>query len=539
MPGTEQAILAAEGTHWRLATADRAALLIDGAAYFAALASAMEQARRSITIVGWDIRSDLLLEPERSRETLAERVVRLLDATPTLEVRLLIWDWIIAYSLDREFLPQWQMAPLHDRLTFVLDDALPTGAAHHEKVVVIDGDLAFVGGLDLSDGRWDTPDHDPASVTRAISDDGNRRLPFHDVMMVFDGEAAAAVAELVERRWERATDQQLELRRKAGTEGDAVAWPDGVEPQLRDIAFAIARTRPDHADTSQAREIKALYHAAIEKAERFIYIENQYLTVQSIARALAERLRQRPALELVIITPDKCEGALENAVMDQGRAAFVAVLEEATDERLAVLTPFSRGVGIHVHAKLMIVDDRFCTMGSANLANRSLGVDSEINLAIEQAEASPVIRGWRHTLLAEHLGVDPEKLAEVEEERGSIIASIAALNDPEAARYCRPLQLEQAELPAPLDDLAELGDPAEPLIPDQILGPSLPLRERRRWRRWAGRIAGLLGVATIAAPWLATGSREALLSPWVAVPVGLLLVVSWVAAERLWRPRLE
>ena len=539
MPGAEPAILADEATHWRIATAGRAALLIDGAAYLSALASAMDRAQRSITIVGWDIRSDLLLEPARSRETLAERLVRVLDATPALEVRLLIWDWIIAYSLDREFLPQWQMAPLHDRLTFVLDDAVPAGAAHHEKVVVIDGDLAFVGGLDLSDGRWDTPDHDPASAVRAISDSGNRRLPFHDVMMVVDGETAAAVTELVERRWQRATDQKLELRQKAGAEGGTAAWPEGVEPQLRDIAFAIARTRPVHADTSQAQEIKALYHAAIQQAERFIYIENQYLTVQSIARALAERLRRQPALELVIITPDKCEGALETAVMDQGRAAFVAVLEEATNERLAVLTPFSRGVGIHVHAKVMIIDDRFFTMGSANLANRSMGVDSEINLAIEHAEASPVIRGWRHELLAEHLGVDPEKLAKVEEERGSIIASIAALNDLEAEHFCRPLQLDQADLPKLLDDAAELGDPAEPLIPDQILGPSMPLRDRRRWRRWTGRVAGLVGVAAIAAPWLAAGSREALLSPWFAVPVGLVLVAFWVFAERLWRPGLR
>jgi phosphatidylserine/phosphatidylglycerophosphate/cardiolipin synthase-like enzyme len=538
MSATERSILADPGTHWRIATADRAALLIDGAAYFGALTNAMEQAQRSITIVGWDIRSNLLLEPEHSRETLADRLVRLLNATPALEVRLLIWDWVIAYSLDREFLPQWQMAPLHDRLTFVLDDALPTGASHHEKVVVIDGELAFVGGLDLSDGRWDTPDHDPTNTARAIADTGNRELPFHDVMMVLDGEAAAAVTELVERRWQRATDQKLTLRPTAAAEAAATeVWPEGVEPQLRDVAIAIARTRPDYADTSRAREIKALYHAAIEKAERFIYIENQYLTVRSIAQALAARLRDKPALELVIITPDKCEGALENAVMDQGRAAFVAILEEATRERVAVLTPFSGGVGIHVHAKVMNVDDRFFTMGSANLANRSMGVDSEINLAIEQAQASPVFRGWRQALLAEHLGVDPEKLAAVEEERGSIIASIAALNDLEAARFCRPLQLDEADLPAPLDEIAELGDPPEPIIPDQILGPSLPLRERRQVRRWVGRMAGLAGIVLIIASW--QGPLAAAISVWFALPAGLVLVALWVAAERLWRPGLH
>ncbi|MEO1065650.1 MAG: phospholipase D-like domain-containing protein, partial [Actinomycetota bacterium] len=172
-------------------------------------------------------------------------------------------------------------------------------------------------------------------------------------------------------------------------------WPEGVEPALRDQRIAIARTRPEFADAPGVREIEALYKAAIEPAERLIYIENQYLTVGAIAQALRRRLRDCPKLELVIITPDKCEGALETAVMDQGRARFVATLGGATAERVRVLTPFSRGVGIHVHAKVMIVDDRFITLGSANLANRSMGVDSETNLAIEHSEASPAIRGWR------------------------------------------------------------------------------------------------------------------------------------------------
>lgn len=529
-------ILGDSSTHWRIADADRVALLIDGDDYFAALANAMEQAKQTITIVGWDIRSDLLLEPAHSSENLGDRLTRLLGRTPTLEVRLLIWDWAIAYSLDREFLPQWQMAPLHDRLTFVLDDALPTGASHHEKVVVIDGRLAFVGGLDLTDGRWDTSDHDPASAHRSIADGGEKQLPFHDVMMAVDGEAAAAVAELVERRWQRATDTALALRPKEAAEEEERPWPEGVEPALRAERIAIARTRPDHAGTSRAREIKALYDTAIATAERLIYIENQYLTVTSIAQALAQRLRDCPKLEVAIITPDKCEGALENAVMDQGRARFTATLRDAAPERVRVLTPFSAGIGIHVHAKVMVVDDRFFTMGSANLANRSMGVDSEINLAIEHSEASPVIRGWRRRLLAEHLGVSPERLAATEDERGSLIASIDALNDPEARRHCRPLDLDGAELPAPLDDVAEIGDPAEPLVPDQMLGPSLPLPERRSRRRWIGRGAGLAGLAVLAAFWL--GPWPANSTPGMVLLIaGHALVAAWIFADRLWRPR--
>lgn len=530
MPETDTGILAAAGTHWRIETADRVTLLVDGAAYFGALARAMEAARASIIILGWDIRSDLMLLPESSNETLAERFVRLLEATPGLQIRLLIWDWPLAMGLARELLPQWQMAPFHDRLSFVLDDSVPAGGAQHEKLVVIDGNLAFVGGIDLTEGRWDTPEHDPRSPHRGPLG-GTPPAPFHDVMMLVEGAAARAVAELAEERWERATDDAVEL----GSTAAAAAWPESLEAALEQQPVAIARTRSALGERSRVGEIEALYKAAITAAERLIYIENQYLTVPAIAQALAKRLRDAPELEVVIITPKECEGPLETTIMDRGRKTFVATLEEATDERVVVLTTISRGTAVNVHAKLMIVDDRFITVGSANLANRSFGVDNEINLAIEQQTADPVIRGWRHQLLAEHLGVTPQALAATEDERGSTIAAIAALNDLDAPRHCRPLVLEGEPLPELIEGVAELADPPEPIIGDQLLGAAVPLRERRRWRRWTGRIAGLAGGVLVAATLL--GPRNPVLAPRLSLGAGLALIALWVVAERLWRPR--
>ena len=533
MPATETGILGQPGTHWRLATADRVALLVDGAAYFAALAAAMERARHSIMILGWDILSDLVLEPETSKETLVERFVRLLLATPTLEVRLLVWDWPMAMGLDREFLPQWQMAPAEDRLAFVFDDTVPVGAAHHEKVVVIDGTLAFVGGIDLTAGRWDTPRHEPESPHRRPAGDAEPPQPFHDMMLLVDGAAARALAELAEERWRRATDQAIAL----GGESGVAPWPEDVPPELERQAVAIARTRSALGERPAVAEIEALYRAAIAAAERLIYIENQYLTVPAIARGLAQRLRRVAGLEVVIVTPAKCEGPFETAVMDQGRKTFTATLEAAARDRVAVLNTYSRGASVNIHAKLMIVDDRFMTVGSANLANRSFGVDSEINLAIEKAQPDGVIRSWRHRLLAEHLGVTPDALAEAEEQRGSTIATITALNDPDAQRHCRPLVLDGQPLPEIVDGVAELADPPEPIIGDQFFGPALPLRYRRHWRRWGGRVAGVAGGVLLFAT--GVGPFNPVVSPWVSVPLGLALVALWVAAERLWRPRLR
>jgi phospholipase D1/2 len=532
---TDSPILVQADTHWRIEEAGRVALLIDGAAYFAALARAMEGARRSITILGWDIRSSLLLEPGSSAETLAERFARLLEANPELHIRILIWDWPLVMNVEREFLPQWRIAPFHDRLTFVFDDEIPAGGAHHEKLVVIDGSLAFVGGIDLTAGRWDTPEHDPASPDRRLAEGGDPPPPFHDMMMLIDGAAAAAVAELASHRWRAATDEDLDLAVGVGP----APWPDDVAPELERQQVAVARTRPGFGDMPAAAEIEALYLAAIAAAQRLVYIENQYLTVSAIAEALAQQLRRHQALEVVVVTPRKCEGPLETVVMDQGRKAFMATLEAAAADRSTVLTTISHGIPVNVHAKAMIVDDRFMTLGSANLANRSMGVDTEINLAIERDEADPVIQSWRRRLLAEHLGVDADTLAATEEKEGSIISTIAALNVPDSRRYCTPLDLGDDPVPPLLDNLVVIADPPAPLLGRDFPGATLPARLRREWRRWTGRAFGLIGLIALAVTWWAPGGPlEPWVSPWVGYPTGLALVALWVTAERLWRPRL-
>lgn len=522
------------GTHWRIETATRAALLIDGAAYFRALAAAMEKAEHSIVILGWDLRSDLLLDPENSTETLAARLQRLIEARAGLHVRILIWDWPIVMSVGREILPHWGFDPLEERLTFVLDDEIPVGGAHHEKLVVLDDRLAFVGGLDLTSGRWDTTEHHPGNLRRLEVESGADRAPFHDLMLMVEGPVAAALGELAAERWRVATDDRL----APCDPTSADLWPEGVEADARDVPVAIARTRPEIDGLEAAHEIKALYLAAIAEAQRLVYIENQYLTVPAVAQALAGRLRDVPGLEVVIVTPQACEGPLETAVMDEGRKKFKATLEAAARDRVRVLTVQSHGLRVNVHAKLMAVDDRLFTVGSANLANRSMGVDTETNVVIESPEADPVIRGWRHRLLAEHLGRELDEVAAVEAELGSTIAMIERLSDPKAAHYLAPLDLDAEPIPEPFTDVIdvvdvpELADPPEPIIGSQLLAEfGLPTRFRKL-RRWLGRAAGLAGVAVLLAWFL--GAIE-LVSGWTVVAAVVALLLVWVVGERLWR----
>ncbi len=147
-------------TCWRVERASRAALLIDGAAYFSALREALLEAEQSVLIVGWDIRSDISLDPDGSAQPLGDFLHQLIRERRRLRIRLLIWDWLLFLGLDRQALPQWRFGGwIERRLRLVLDGEHPPTACHHEKFVVIDGAVAFAGGIDLRAGRWDTPEH--------------------------------------------------------------------------------------------------------------------------------------------------------------------------------------------------------------------------------------------------------------------------------------------------------------------------------------------------------------------------------------------
>src|SRR5215831_3415259 len=156
---------------WRRAHARRAAFLVDGASYFAAFAEAVARAERSLFILGWDIHSGIRLRRNGARhdqpDALGDLLVAVLERRPELHANVLSWDFAMIYALEREPLPMlprsWRR---HPRLHFRLDGSHPLGASHHQKVVVVDDSVAFVGGFDLTACRWDTPEHRPDDPRR-------------------------------------------------------------------------------------------------------------------------------------------------------------------------------------------------------------------------------------------------------------------------------------------------------------------------------------------------------------------------------------
>ena len=487
-----------------IAQAGRLAFLVDAAAYFSALKAAAQRARHSIFIIGWDVHSRTLLDlPDKADPALPNELGPFLDYLVRrqrgLHVRVLDWDSPLVYGLDREWLPQMRFNWFtHPRLCFALDACHPVGAAHHQKLVVIDDALAFIGGLDLARGRLDTCEHLPDDPCRTNAD-GVVYGPFHDIQAAVDGAAARALAKEARARWARATGERVQPVKQT-----ADVWPDGVEPDLTDTPLGIARTYGAWRQHPAVHEIEALLLAAIAQARRSIYIENQYFAAKRLALALAERLRQPDSPHVTLILPQEPTGWLEQAVMGITQRCLLAQLREADlHGRLGVYIPMHGDVAITVHAKLMIVDDRLLTVGSANLNNRSMGLDSECNIALDAGErpaATQAITRLRQRLLAEHLGTTPARVAEYSGPGEGSNAAIEALNG--QARHLSPFPHQAPDSMDTVIADTRLLDPAAPAVPerltDEMIGGEHHRRSLRRTLLGLGAmLAGLLALAAL------------------------------------------
>lgn len=452
--------------------ANRASLLLDGAGYFGALRSSLLKAQRSICLVGWDIDSRTPLRGETSPqdgapELLGEFLTYLVDRNEDLTVYILLWDFSVLYALEREPLPRlnldWRTP---SRVKVCLDRQLPFGCSNHEKLAVIDDSTAYCGGLDLTIRRWDKSAHRTRDALRK-DPRGAPYGPYHDAQFLVDHEAARRLAKLVRERWRTASGYELD-----SIDVNSDAWPDGVEPDLRHVRIAIKRTRPEYDGESQLRQVEEAYLKAISCAERFIYIENQYLTAGHIATAIRRRLIEQPSLEVLIVSSLSPDGWLEEQTMGVGRARFMRQFtDEEIAERVAFVFPWTgpEKEPIKVHAKLMITDDCILHIGSSNLNYRSMGVDRECDLHVE-AESEKQrrsIENVRRRLMSHLTGV-PAATIESREASGRSMLSIIDEDGSTEHGLSRIEDLRQQELPT--DVLVDLGDPERPIDPEKFMG---------------------------------------------------------------------
>jgi phosphatidylserine/phosphatidylglycerophosphate/cardiolipin synthase-like enzyme len=462
-------------TCWRRETSGRAALIVDMADYFDAAMAAMRRAKHTVHLLNWAFEPQTLFHPQPGctgpeHDRIAHFLKQLARENPKLDVRILCWQSALPVAATQNWFP------LADRtefagsaVKFVLDGKLPTGACHHQKVIVIDDAIGFCGGGDIGPDRWDTHHHlddDPRrqKTKHAHSNSDKDFDSRHEVMGIVEGAPAKALGVLFRERWTRCTGEILPEPPKTRP-----AWPAQVKPQFANVEVGLSRTMGAWKHNPEVREVERLHLASIAGAKRCIYMENQYFTSPLIAAALARRLGEPDGPEVVLIGTEHSPSFFDQATMDRTRVKFIERLKRADKHgRLQTYSPVTTlGRIIIVHAKLTIIDDRLLRIGSANINNRSMGFDTECDMSFEAEGRAGSgnrleIERLRNRLLAHWLGCDETIMAAAIRKAGSVGAGVEALRNAGYARL-RPIELKPVKGLAEIIAAYHMGDPFSPV----------------------------------------------------------------------------
>ena len=462
---------------WRTGVADRAALLVDMADYFDGAMIAMKRATRSIYLLNWAFEPDTLFHPQpgctgEDSDRIANFLIQRAN-DPHLDVRLLCWKSALPVASTQHFFPLADRRKFAGtKVKFVLDGKLPIGAAHHQKMIIIDDAVAFCGGGDIGPDRWDTAEHLDNDPRREKTRYDNKCFDSrHEVMSLVDGEPARHLGVLFRDRWLRATGEVIPEASKI----EPTAWPPTVTPQFTNIPVGLSRTGARWRTYPEVRESERLHIDAIASAKRCIYMENQYFTAPAIAHALAQRLQERDGPEVVLISAEHSPSYFDQMTMDKTRSVFIQAVQQGDKyKRFQIYSPVTTlGRTMIVHAKLSIIDDTLLRVGSSNINNRSMGFDTECDLSIcaegaDQDSNRAAIEAAKVRLLAHWLGCEDALVASAIRSEGSVCAGLESLR---TRGYCRlrPIPAEPLRPLASFVATFHLGDP---------IGPS------DSWRPW-------------------------------------------------------
>ena len=362
-------------------------VLIDGAAVLPEIEREIRSAPSHAHITGWSITPGFCLT--RGEEPVIVHDL-LHDVATDVEVRVLLWAGApvpVIRPDRRDVRRDRNHLMTGSRVKVALDPREHLIHCHHEKIVLVDDQVAFVGGLDLTDRDGDRYDH------QAHPERG--RLGWHDLAFRVSGPLVADIAGHFVNRWKEVTDESLPR-------------PEPGEP-AGDVEAQFVRTVPEHvysfAPNGEFRILES-YLRAIHSAQTLVYIENQFLWAPEIVALLAEKLRRPPSddFRVAVVLPSRANQGQENtrgmlqlladadADADAGAGRFSASTISAVQN--------DRVERVYVHAKVAVVDDRWLTIGSANLNGRGLFNDTEANVVTHDQRLA---RDTRLRLWAEHL----------------------------------------------------------------------------------------------------------------------------------------
>jgi phosphatidylserine/phosphatidylglycerophosphate/cardiolipin synthase-like enzyme len=358
-------------------------VLIDGEEALTEMVEAISAAKSHVHIAGWHTSPEFRPTRQAGAPTLRELLADVAERVP---VRLLMW----AGPPLPLFKPTRRMAReacagfrRDSRVRCELDQRERSMHCHHEKIVVVDDEVAFVGGIDftaLSGDRHDSTAHEP-----------DRPLGWHDVATKLRGPVVADVATHFTQRW-------------AEVAGERLAPPSTPEP-AGDTAVRLVRTVPERNYRFAPRGefgILAEYLRALRSARSLVYLENQFLWSPEVVNVLADLLRTPPQdrFRVVLVLPRRPDNGADTTRGQLGR-----LLSADGENGRLLTTTISTHAGqdtgpLYVHAKVGIVDDRWLTVGSANLNEHSLFNDTEVNIVTSDPDLA---RDTRVRLWAEHL----------------------------------------------------------------------------------------------------------------------------------------
>lgn len=359
-------------------------ILVDGQDAFAAMLALIDSARHSVHIAGWHATPDFQLTRGSDPVTLGGALRRAADHA---QVRVLLWGGAqlpVIHPTRADARRSRDAFARVPGVTAALDHHEYLQHCHHEKMLIVDDQVAFVGGLDLTDltdDRWDTSGHVPHAT-----------LGWHDAAARLAGPVVRDVAAHFNARWTEVTGEHL----------PAPELPDETGPY--EVQFL--RTVPENIyDFLPGGEFSILaeYRRALAQAQHLIYLENQFLWAPEIVDILEDKLLHPPGpdFRMILLLPIRPSSGRDTTLGQLSR-----LVQADGDHRLlpATLQPMTTdSPGTYVHAKVGIVDDSWLTVGSANLNAHSLFNDTEANVVITDPD---LVRRTRGRLWAEHLGTD-------------------------------------------------------------------------------------------------------------------------------------
>jgi phosphatidylserine/phosphatidylglycerophosphate/cardiolipin synthase-like enzyme len=369
---------------------NRLEVLIDGAEALPAIAEAVAGARSHVHVAGWHVEGEFAVERGEEPRTVRHLLAAAAERVP---VRAIAWGGapVPVFHPTRREVRRGRDALVHGtHIRCRLDERERPMHCHHEKLVIVDDEVAFVGGIDLtglSGDRFDECGHPERG-----------KLGWHDVATRLRGPAVADVAAHFRMRWREVARETL---------------PEPIAPgPAGDQHVQVVRTVPEKVYDSVPLGDFRLLHAymrALRSAERFVYLESQFLWSPEVTSVLAEKLHSPPSddFRVVVLLPSRPNNGAEDT-----RGQLGALMEADEGHRILACALYADGGGspspVYVHAKVGIVDDRWLTVGSANLNEHSLMNDTEVNVVTDDPSLA---RATRERLWAEHLGVPEHELA--------------------------------------------------------------------------------------------------------------------------------